>query len=447
MTVYHTDTLATRITAYLKGPLGLSFFIAWISATLCGVGTLIVAGWIQIGTRLIISITLGAIFMAVGFCILTLIWGNQVSSFDEVMVEFTIPVSFILARIIFYGLGFLDQTLTLIIVISLPFISLAWLKLGTKGSRRAFDTPVQHDTVPLVPSSKDSLFQTKGVVAAILVLFLLRLEYGVLRAFSEGSAVDENFLLISVFLLPIIIFALFIYVALKLARSIDVPLVIRWVLPVQLLAFALLYLDQSTGFQLAHTANSLASSSLQAFFWILLAKEAHRKPGSGVFFFACYLAGICLGMASGALLGTWMLSSGDINEALHVLPLMVCIIVALIMVLWGRAKSFGLELESGAHIKESKDASYNEDDSKNLMDRAMQSQTQRIAQLYSLSRREAEIIGYLLAGRNRPYIRDRLCISLNTVNTHIRNIFGKLDVHSQQELLDLAEREFPPRLS
>ena len=41
-------------------------------------------------------------------------------------------------------------------------------------------------------------------------------------------------------------------------------------------------------------------------------------------------------------------------------------------------------------------------------------------------------------GRNGPYIAEHLCVSDNTVKTHIRHIYTKLDVHNRQELLDLV---------
>ena len=47
----------------------------------------------------------------------------------------------------------------------------------------------------------------------------------------------------------------------------------------------------------------------------------------------------------------------------------------------------------------------------------------------------------LAQGRSQPYIRDVLYLSKNTVSTHTRHIYKKLDVHSKQELLDLLEDE------
>ncbi|WP_270296185.1 LuxR C-terminal-related transcriptional regulator [Eggerthella sinensis] len=36
-------------------------------------------------------------------------------------------------------------------------------------------------------------------------------------------------------------------------------------------------------------------------------------------------------------------------------------------------------------------------------------------------------------------MRDTLVLSKNTVATHVKHIYQKLDVHSQQELLDLVQ--------
>ena len=54
-----------------------------------------------------------------------------------------------------------------------------------------------------------------------------------------------------------------------------------------------------------------------------------------------------------------------------------------------------------------------------------------------LTAREREI-GLLLAyGRTQPWIAERLSISENTVGTHVRHIYQKLDIHTRQELFDL----------
>lgn len=62
-----------------------------------------------------------------------------------------------------------------------------------------------------------------------------------------------------------------------------------------------------------------------------------------------------------------------------------------------------------------------------------------VARRHGLSNRETEIFLMLAQGRSRPYIRDTLILSKNTVATHIRHIYEKMGIHSQQELIDLAQ--------
>ncbi|MVX60541.1 hypothetical protein GKZ27_03575 [Enterorhabdus mucosicola] len=62
-----------------------------------------------------------------------------------------------------------------------------------------------------------------------------------------------------------------------------------------------------------------------------------------------------------------------------------------------------------------------------------------LAESHGLSGREREILGYLARGRSQPYIREELVLSKNTVASHVKHIYQKLDVHSRQELLDLFE--------
>ena len=69
-----------------------------------------------------------------------------------------------------------------------------------------------------------------------------------------------------------------------------------------------------------------------------------------------------------------------------------------------------------------------------------ESAVDKLAGRYALSPRETDVARLLLAGRNRPFIKDALFISTGTVNTHISSIYRKTGVKSQQELISLAVR-------
>ena len=62
-----------------------------------------------------------------------------------------------------------------------------------------------------------------------------------------------------------------------------------------------------------------------------------------------------------------------------------------------------------------------------------------VAKNYQLSERETEVLLLLAKGNNSGAIQEKLYISEGTAKTHIRHIYRKLDVHSQQELIRLVE--------
>ena len=58
------------------------------------------------------------------------------------------------------------------------------------------------------------------------------------------------------------------------------------------------------------------------------------------------------------------------------------------------------------------------------------------SQEYGLSKREEEIAELVLKDKNNAVIEDLLCITESTLRTHLRNIYGKMSVHSRRELID-----------
>jgi LuxR family maltose regulon positive regulatory protein len=55
-----------------------------------------------------------------------------------------------------------------------------------------------------------------------------------------------------------------------------------------------------------------------------------------------------------------------------------------------------------------------------------------------LSDAELRVLRYLPSNLSAPEIAAELCVSPNTVRTHLRHIYGKLDAHSRSEALSRA---------
>lgn len=56
-----------------------------------------------------------------------------------------------------------------------------------------------------------------------------------------------------------------------------------------------------------------------------------------------------------------------------------------------------------------------------------------------LSERELEVLMFIAAGQSNKKITEELFISMSTAKTHLRNIYGKLNVHSRTEAIVKAK--------
>ena len=64
-----------------------------------------------------------------------------------------------------------------------------------------------------------------------------------------------------------------------------------------------------------------------------------------------------------------------------------------------------------------------------------------LAQAYALSDRESEVALLVAKGYTLTAVGESLCISLNTVRVHSRNLYKKLGIHNKNELLRLLDQQ------
>jgi DNA-binding NarL/FixJ family response regulator len=55
-----------------------------------------------------------------------------------------------------------------------------------------------------------------------------------------------------------------------------------------------------------------------------------------------------------------------------------------------------------------------------------------------LTRRETEVLEHIATGKSRRRIAEELFVDLETVKSHIKNIYAKLDVHSKEEAIKVG---------
>ncbi len=86
-----------------------------------------------------------------------------------------------------------------------------------------------------------------------------------------------------------------------------------------------------------------------------------------------------------------------------------------------------------------RDAFSRQRDEAPIVDR-LSKQCQQLSELYGLSGRETEVMELIARGHSGPAIAEMLFISENTMRTHNKRIYAKLDIHKKQELLVLIDQ-------
>ena len=84
-------------------------------------------------------------------------------------------------------------------------------------------------------------------------------------------------------------------------------------------------------------------------------------------------------------------------------------------------------------------------DAPNYQDR-LSKQAALVRQHYRLSARETEVMELIARGNTVARIAEQLVVSENTIRTHSKRIYAKLDIHKKQELVDLLETFNPKDL-
>ena len=71
--------------------------------------------------------------------------------------------------------------------------------------------------------------------------------------------------------------------------------------------------------------------------------------------------------------------------------------------------------------------------------RSIDERCDAVGKAHGLTPRELEVMKLLCKGRTKSYIAETLYLTENTVRSHAKHLYTKLDVHSKQELMDLVD--------
>ncbi len=176
------------------------------------------------------------------------------------------------------------------------------------------------------------------------------------------------------------------------------------------------------------------SECFEVLMWFALASIGARNMTNALAVLAWGRAASSFGLLCGATLGHW---SNALPESLGTVALVSGVLFVFVAANLTVLKEFSFQgtIDGVQPVADALEAPPVD----MVSSRALTAGCDEVAEVFRLTPREREILGMLAHGRNAPYIQDKLVLSRNTVKTHIQNIYAKLGVHSQQELIDVVE--------
>lgn len=279
-----------------------------------------------------------------------------------------------------------------------------------------------------------------GPVTGSLVVLVLRTALAVLLVsftwcmFSMSSANDAFFETV-LFGCGFMLAGAVIWLFVKYSPSIGFVAATRWVLP--MMAVGLLCNTSASPSSLmgACLLLSMSHATFEMLLRMQIVRFARSHPRYRVAGVGFGFAAIMTGAFVGPVAYLYLMDS-DIVDSLHLTLVVLCLLVVVGSMLFA---GFGRGAAS------SEKAPVREEDKAAVPASAVGqapsgSASLLVAERFGLTAREREILELLLEGRSRPYIRDTLYLSLSTVDTHIRHIYAKANVHNKQELIDLSQQ-------
>lgn len=168
-------------------------------------------------------------------------------------------------------------------------------------------------------------------------------------------------------------------------------------------------------------------------------REFEQTGVDPVYIFGVFAGVVYTAMTSGMLAG-FALQAVDEFSITHLLVIALILVYALSVVfflLHFRKKGSAQRSSSDAGFIGAENGTKSVGAAEETIN--LESACEELAESCCLSVRERDVFLLLAHGRNLPYISEALFISKNTVRTHLKNIYQKMDVHNRQELLDLIE--------
>lgn len=350
--------------------------------------------------------------------VLWVAWGELFCQIDAEITESCIPASlavFVVAVLLTF---LLPTPVSGILAALYPLASSVMLLLGknSQSPSFAFETPTEpfKNVLPTLVKLAFCSMVCSAATGCVVTSFqpddLFFLSDDIILSYVAGGALAGC---IAAF-------------AIAHARRLSFSFLYEWAIPLIVFSLSLRIIDNIVCNTLASILASAAALYVEVLFFAIFARITAKGFCLPSETFGIFRSVVQLGFLIGAVLGTYTARAFGIPVFLA----LICLCVVMLPLFLHLQRHFEVPNEqTGRAFANSMDTQDSDSaDSISL-----------ISTEYKLSPREIEVLRYLAKGRSVPYMREAMTLSKSTIETHIKHIYSKTDVHSKQELIDLIE--------
>lgn len=389
--------------------------------------------------NLVIIAAFAMALLSISAALMQVLWGEKVSLLPERKIDFYTVSAFLLAA----GLGVLmqaitDETVRWIFQIVLPVASWTLLYRGFnqgEWGHVALTESIDSSNIQTVTASATPI--PFGRFCISILVFVL-----IFNAISPVFSTAENPFPVRTTANLVVTLGLFLLVL----KHGSVNLTNLYTLSFIILlgsVLAMLFVPQS--FLFIPTFFAAAGYKLfDILFWCLLITMAHRLLNKNWHILGLGMAANFGGMGLGSALGdltSFLQSTVTLGDTFIICTFVFILAITIVVILPEQMLAQLIPrrqtkpTEKDSHALEILNTSADPYQQTSIL--ALEERCKQTAAKRQLTRRESEVLLLLAQGRTQSVIAKKLGISEGTVHTHILHVYQKLDVHSQQELIEL----------
>ncbi|WP_281655057.1 LuxR C-terminal-related transcriptional regulator [Eggerthella sinensis] len=400
------------------------------------------------------------LLLAVGFVVggmgagpLQVLWGDRFARHPTIFAAFASPAAAIVTALVagmssdhtsFIGFAVIPLLSFGLLLFEANRTGLSWSELSRKRKEAAESVPAASTSADDAGRAADE--DKPGVNFGVGKLMFSIMTFSLLcRLFDAIPSQADPFAFIggSAIFALIAVGVVFLLIAAKLRDRFNVALTYRLSLPIMVAGFVAIALFFDTHAAVSILLINVGYEFFDILTWVLFVDVSRRRSENALHIFglgvAFMFAGMALGTIGGRVIDT-MIANGDVQITVVAMMATLCLVVVAFMVLpEGVVSQLSQTMRTSRKEKEGDGPAAEMPATADPGAGRLELHCACVAKDYGLTPRESEVIVLLAYGRTLSIIARDLQIAKGTARTHIENIYRKLDVHKQQELIDLVE--------